>query len=298
MRFRCAQYTRRIVIRRRDWDALQSERRGFGNASDGCGKAVFYEAEHHWRKRARRVRPFYGAGVRSGNLAFAGFALQLFTAAAQHCGSVRRIYGICGKICRPVLKKGELKMKKLILASASPRRREILAAAGYTFDIQVADVDENISVTDPALLVRELALLKAAAVAKSVNEDAYVIGSDTVVSFNGEIMGKPANAADAKRMLSLLSGNTHQVLTGVCIVDAKDGSAVSRSDVTHVTFKKLSEAEIETYIASGEPMDKAGAYAIQGIGGALVARTEGDLNNVIGFPLWLFEEMLKEKGTI
>lgn len=186
-------------------------------------------------------------------------------------------------------------MKRIVLASASPRRREILATAGYTFEIQTADVDENIHVTDPELLVRELALLKAAAGAKKVKGDAYVIGADTVVSLDGEIMGKPADRADAKRMLRALSGKTHQVFTGVCVLDTADGSATSRSDATHVTIRELTEAEIDAYIATGEPDDKAGAYAIQGIGAKLVEKTEGDLNNVIGFPLWLFQEMIEGK---
>ena len=186
-------------------------------------------------------------------------------------------------------------MKRIVLASASPRRREILAAAGYSFEIQSADIDENLGVSDPELLVRELALLKAAASAKNVRGNALVVGADTVVSLRGEIMGKPENRADAKRMLTALSGRTHQVYTGVCVLDTQDGSATSRSDVTYVTFRDLSEAEIDAYIATGEPEGKAGAYAIQGIGAKLVAGIDGDLNNVIGFPLWLFEEMLKEK---
>ena len=182
---------------------------------------------------------------------------------------------------------------RLILASASPRRKEILSAAGYAFEIQTADVNEDIGVRDPELLVRELALLKAVAVGKKVHGNAIVVGADTVVSFNGEIMGKPMNRTDAKRMITALSGNVHQVYTGVCVLSTADGSATSRSDVTHVTFRKLSEQEIDAYVATGECDDKAGAYAIQGIGGALVEKTEGDLNNVIGFPLWLFEEMIK-----
>ncbi len=186
-------------------------------------------------------------------------------------------------------------MRRIVLASASPRRREILSAAGYSFEIQVADIDENLAVSDPALLVRELALLKAAAAAKHVQGDALVVGADTVVSLNGEIMGKPADRADAKRMLTALSGKAHQVYTGVCVLDTRDGSASSRSDVTHVRFRVLDENEIEQYIATGEPDDKAGAYAIQGIGAKLVDSIDGDLNNVIGFPLWLFEEMIEEK---
>lgn len=187
-------------------------------------------------------------------------------------------------------------MKKLILGSGSPRRREILSAAGYEFEVRTADVDESLQVKDPELLVRELALLKAAAVAKEVKTDALVIGADTVVSLDGEIMGKPADAADAKRMLSALSGKTHQVYTGVCVLDVKSAEATSRSDVTHVTFRALSEAEIDAYIATNEPADKAGAYAIQGEGGKLVDHIDGDLNNVIGFPLWLFEEMIGKES--
>ena len=123
-------------------------------------------------------------------------------------------------------------MRKLVLASASPRRRSLLAQAGFDFEIVTSDVDENIDITDAPLLVRELALLKAAAVAKKVGADCLVIGADTVVSINGEVLGKPKDWRDAKRMLRLLSGRAHQVYPGVCIVDAGFGKAVCRSERT------------------------------------------------------------------
>jgi len=186
-------------------------------------------------------------------------------------------------------------MKKLILASASPRRRDILNNAGYTFEVRPLDVDEGgISVSDPQLLVRELALLKAAACAKETPEDAFVIGADTLVSLDGEVMGKPTDFEDAVRMLSRLSGRSHQVYTGVCVINTKNGAAISKNDTTHVTFRTLTEAEIRDYVSTGEPMDKAGAYAIQGIGQKLVSGIDGDLNNVIGFPVHLFEAIVAE----
>lgn len=184
-------------------------------------------------------------------------------------------------------------MKPIILASASPRRRELLAKAGYQFVVKTSDVDENIGVLEAPLLVRELALLKAAAVAKTVETDCFVIGADTVVSMNGEILGKPKDWRDAKRMLRLLSGKAHQVYTGVCILDAKTGKAACRSARTDVIFKKLTKRQIRAYIRTKEPMDKAGAYAIQGRAGAFVRGFIGPYDNVVGLPVGLVAELLE-----
>ncbi len=184
-------------------------------------------------------------------------------------------------------------MKKLILASGSPRRRELLTEAGFTFEVKTSDVDEAIGVMEAPLLVRELALLKAAAVAKTAREDCLVLGADTVVSAGGEILGKPKDWRDARRMLRLLSGRAHQVYTGVCIVDAKTGRAVCKNERTDVLFRRLTNREIRAYIKTREPMDKAGAYAIQGGARRFVRGFVGNFDNVVGLPVGLVKELLK-----
>lgn len=184
-------------------------------------------------------------------------------------------------------------MKKLILASASPRRRELLAKAGFSFEVKTSDVDEAIGMMEAPLLVRELALLKAAAVAKTVREDCLVLGADTVVSAGGEILGKPKDWRDARRILRLLSGRAHQVYTGVCIVEAKTGRAVCRSERTDVLFRRLTNREIRAYIKTKEPMDKAGAYAIQGGARRFVRGFVGHFDNVVGLPVGLVKEILE-----
>ena len=179
---------------------------------------------------------------------------------------------------------------RLILASGSPRRRELLSRMGYTFEIQVPDVDENVN-GKAKDIVAILSRRKAMAVAES-NNDGIIIASDTLVSLNGEVLGKPADEADAFRMLKTLSGNTHEVFTGVTIIDAKSGKYETRSVRTGVCFRELSDDEIRDYIASREPMDKAGAYAIQGGAGKFVEKLEGSYENVIGFPVDDVQDML------
>ena len=179
---------------------------------------------------------------------------------------------------------------RLILASGSPRRRELLAGMGYTFEILVPDVDEHVA--GPASeVVAILSRRKAQAVAQQVN-NGIVIASDTLVSLNSEALGKPEDEADARRMLHVLSGNTHEVFTGVTIIDAAGGKSETRSVRTGVRFRALSDQEIDAYIATGEPMDKAGAYGIQGGAGAFVEALEGSYENVIGFPVDEIREML------
>lgn len=182
------------------------------------------------------------------------------------------------------------RQKRIILASGSPRRRELLSRMGYEFEIQLPDVDENVSgkVSEVVLI---LSRRKAMAVAEK-NDNGIVIASDTLVSLNGETLGKPCDEADAYRMLRTLSGNTHEVFTGVTIIDAQNGKTESRSVRTGVCFRELSDQEINDYIASGEPMDKAGAYGIQGGAGKFVERLEGSYENVIGFPVDEVEDML------
>lgn len=185
-------------------------------------------------------------------------------------------------------------MKKFILASQSPRRKEILEKAGYEFSVFATDVDENIGVDDPQTLVRELSMLKACDAAKRINDKCIVIGADTVVSIDGRILGKPKSEEDAKNMLKTLSGRVHAVYTGVCVVNKYTGVSEAMSTPTYVTFKKLCDEEIDSYVKSGEPMDKAGAYAIQGGAKDFVLSFDGELDNVIGFPMKLFEKILSD----
>lgn len=187
---------------------------------------------------------------------------------------------------------------KYILASMSPRRKEILESMGLEFSVEPSDVDENIGVSDPVLLVKELSLLKAANIAsKHTGEDALIIAADTVVALKGDILGKPEDETDAKRMLEMLSGETHSVFTGYCVSDAKSGKTVSKCAETKVSFRKLTGEEIDEYIKSGEPMDKAGAYGIQGGAGKFVLSTEGEYTNVVGLPKEALANLLKEEFT-
>lgn len=184
-------------------------------------------------------------------------------------------------------------MKKIILASASPRRKELLSKAGFKFEVITSDADENIDITDAPLMVRELALLKASAVARRINYDALVIGADTVVSLDGKILGKPEDWREAKHMLEMLSGRAHQVYTGVCIIDAKTGKSVCKSERTDVIFRHIKKREIRAYIKTGEPMDKAGAYAIQGGAGKFVRGYIGSFCNVVGLPVELVRQIIQ-----
>ncbi len=180
---------------------------------------------------------------------------------------------------------------KLILASASPRRRELLAQAGYDFEVLPANIPEEHHPGEaPATFVTRLALEKAQAVfrtldQKAVAEDLLVLGADTVVVIEEEILGKPASKDDAARMLRLLSGRTHRVITGVCLLTSNATEVVA--ETTSVTMNTIPEAELEAYIATGEPMDKAGAYAIQGCAARWIPRIEGCYFNVVGLPLSL-----------
>ena len=221
----------------------------------------------------------------------------------------------------------------IILASGSPRRRELLTQAGLSFVVKTADVDETPTETEPAKIVEELSRRKAEAVMemfqttrmesaciekqdvtdaveyKGVNDaidsndktgqssrdiSQIIVAADTIVAMDGDILGKPKDTEDAVRMLKELSGRTHEVYTGVTILPG----AYTFSSCTKVTFYPLSEAEIRDYVASGEPMDKAGAYGIQGLGERLVERIEGDYNNVVGFPLSAFMRILAQQGMI
>ncbi|MGA9529269.1 MAG: Maf family protein [Terriglobales bacterium] len=197
----------------------------------------------------------------------------------------------------------------LVLASASPRRQELLRAAGILFEVQPANINEDPLPNEQAKACAErLARAKALAVARSRPND-IVLGADTIVVIDNQILGKPIDAADAARMLRLLSGRTHQVITGVCLMSGKpmagdEPSVVSKnmvatdvvvaSESTSVTMSEIPADEIAAYIATGEPMDKAGAYAIQGIASRWIPRIEGDYSNVVGLPVARVYRMLRE----
>jgi septum formation protein len=183
---------------------------------------------------------------------------------------------------------GELNFM-LVLASQSPRRAEILRQAGIPFTVRPSNVDESaLDGEDPILYVRRLAEAKAAAA--EVSSGDTVLGADTTVIVDGQMLAKPADAEDARRMLALLSGRRHEVITGVCLLRGTERK--SAHAVTAVWFSALTGEDIEQYVASGEPMDKAGAYAIQGLASKFITRIEGDYFNVVGLPVSLVWRML------
>lgn len=174
-------------------------------------------------------------------------------------------------------------MKKIILASSSPRRKELLTTAGIEFEIHVKEVDETVPEgTPPEEAAKMTAAKKAAAVAEDFT-DCVVIGADTIVVANGKILGKPKDKADAQSMLRMLSGDEHEVITGVCII--KNGKSETFAKISKVKFYDLTDEEISAYVATGEPMDKAGSYGIQGLGCRLVESIEGDYFNIVGLPV-------------
>ena len=183
---------------------------------------------------------------------------------------------------------------EIILASASPRRQELLKSMGYKFTVDVSDVDEQTDLP-PKQAVIELALRKAKSVAER-HSDGIIIASDTLVALDNKPLGKPADIDDAKHMLRALSGRTHEVYTGVCVIDAACEKKMADVDTSSVTFRELSDEEIDSYISTGEPMDKAGAYAIQGDAGVFVSNLEGSFENVMGFPVELVGRMLAGFG--
>jgi septum formation protein len=180
----------------------------------------------------------------------------------------------------------------LILASASPRRRELLAQAGLTFEVHAADIDESrLPYEAPSAYVHRLALEKARAVHARFPA-ATVIGADTTVVLENEIMNKPTDLADAERMLRALSGRIHQVHTGVAVVTPTAQRV--HLETTHVTFSEIGETDLARYLASGDPLDKAGAYGIQGFAARWIPRIEGDYFNVVGLPIAATMQMLNE----
>ena len=192
-------------------------------------------------------------------------------------------------------------MKRIILASASPRRRELLERAGVNFEVIPASGEENRISDDPKEAVQQLARDKAVSVMHTIEDSAdgtLVIGSDTVVVFENMILGKPHDIEDAVNTLKKLQGNTHQVYTGVSVLEKKNGVWTEHTfyESTDVTFYPVSDEEIRAYVATGEPMDKAGSYGIQGIFGIYVRGICGDYNNAVGLPVArLFYEMKKSE---
>ncbi len=187
-------------------------------------------------------------------------------------------------------------MTRFVLASASPRRRELLTRLGLEFDVKPADIDENAGgSTKPQVVAHRLAKMKAEA-ARLLEESAPIIAADTVVALDGALLGKPLNAEEARRMLRSLSGRSHVVVTAVALMPATKRSVLSRQPITSVTMRDYSDAEIEAWIARGEPFDRAGAYAIQDDTFRPVDRYHGCYCNIVGLPLWPLLEMLRKAG--
>lgn len=188
---------------------------------------------------------------------------------------------------------------RIVLASGSPRRKEILAQIGATYDVIVSDCDECTTCTEPAALVKELSYKKAEAVAKGIEGSVIVIGADTVVAYDGKILGKPKDDADAERMISMLSGDVHQVYTGVSlIIKEADGSykTITFAECSEVEVESLDQRQIADYIATKEGTDKAGSYAVQGIFAAHIKGIKGDYFNIVGLPVAGIYKRLYEAG--
>lgn len=191
---------------------------------------------------------------------------------------------------------------KFILASQSPRRRELLSRCGIEFDVLVSGAEETIRKDSPSEIVEDLAYQKASAVFEdySEDEDVCIIGADTIVVYKDEILGKPKDEAEARDMISLIADRTHTVYTGVCLITRIAGKVVvsSFNEATNVSLYPISRYEIDEYIASGDPMDKAGAYGIQGDFSKHVKGITGDYNNVVGLPVSRLYQELKNKKLI
>ena len=185
---------------------------------------------------------------------------------------------------------------RIILASNSPRRKELLSQTGIKFEVIPSSFEENIAELPASKLVEHFAYMKAKDVAESIEGDALVIGSDTIV-YCDEIMGKPRNREDAFCMLAKLSGKQHLVISGISIINTATGESLTEHESTRVKIKELSNAEITAYINTGEPEDKAGAYAIQGLGSLFVEGIQGDYFNIVGLPIFRLRKMLEHFGV-
>ena len=188
--------------------------------------------------------------------------------------------------------------RKIILASGSPRRKRMFEDPKIDFSMMVSNYEEDIAGKDyDVSLVEKTAYNKALEVSKRADDDALIVAADTVVEKKKKILGKPKDKADAKQMLKMLQGNTHTVVTSIAIIDNLEKKTLINSEKTKVTFDKLTDREIDDYIKTGEPMDKAGAYGIQGLGCVFIQKVDGCYNNVVGLPAYLLAKMLKSFGV-
>ena len=189
-------------------------------------------------------------------------------------------------------------MRQIILASSSPRRRELLEKAGVHFQVMPSQEEEHIEKKEPAQIVENLSWQKAASVASKTGQDVIVIGSDTLVAYEGRVLGKPRDAEEAVETLKLLQGNTHQVYTGVTVIvrDKEEEITKTFSRRTDVTFYPVDEKVIRDYVASGDPMDKAGSYDIRGDFSVYIKEIYGDYNNVVGLPVSMLFWEMKQLG--
>ena len=186
-------------------------------------------------------------------------------------------------------------MKKIILASTSPRRKELLTKTGIKFEIKSPDYDENILHKHFSYnLIETVALKKGLSVAEMVHEPAVIISADTAVIYNDIILGKPKDYNDALNILTSLSGNTHIVVTSVCVIDNEKNKKIIKSDTSEVTFNKMSKEEITNYIKEFSPFDKAGAYGIQELDKKFIKKIKGDYENIVGLPIKMLINMLEE----
>lgn len=188
---------------------------------------------------------------------------------------------------------------QVILASGSPRRKELLEQIGVEFKVVTSNKEEIITSTNPEEVVKELSMMKAEDVAENITGPALILGADTVVAHKGKILGKPKDKEDAVRMIASFAGDDHHVYTGVCMIRKEaDGTVkkISFAEGTKVTVYPMTMQEIERYVESGEPMDKAGAYAIQGLFAPYVKEISGDYYNIVGFPIAGIYQRLKEEG--
>lgn len=187
-------------------------------------------------------------------------------------------------------------MKPIILASASPKRKELLEQVGLRFRVEPSEEPEDLSLAEaPDELAKKLSQQKALAVGRR-HKNAIVIAADSVAFLDGSAIGKPGSHKQARQLLAAINGRTHSLITGFTVLDTADGRTVSESVETKVHVRKLNPAEIEAYVGSGEPLDKAGGYDIQGLGALIVDRIEGDYSNVLGLPLGALARRLREFG--
>lgn len=192
--------------------------------------------------------------------------------------------------------------KHIILASQSPRRRDLLQQIGITFsqidaNANEEDITSKLNGHPPSCIAQTLSREKALSAKLTAGDNAIIISADTIVVLDDQVLGKPKNEEDAARMLSMLSGRTHHVITGVTLLDTSSGKTLTQSSITEVVFAKLSQREIEDYVKTKEPLDKAGAYGIQGKAAAFIKRINGCYFNVVGLPLSQLKEMLAEFGV-